>query len=49
MNKNELFSQVSKLLNEYIESNIPEPKVIVRFWIVGVVLMLISLASLKIR
>lgn len=28
---------------------IPEPKVIVRFWIVGVVLMLISLASLKIR
>lgn len=28
MNKNELFSQVSKLLNEYIESNIPEPKVI---------------------
>ncbi len=28
---------------------IPEPKVIVRFWIIGVVLMLISLASLKIR
>ncbi len=28
---------------------IPEPKVIVRFWIVGVVLMLLSLASLKIR
>ncbi len=28
---------------------IPEPKVIVRFWIVGVVLMLIALASLKIR
>ena len=28
---------------------IPEPKVIVRFWIVGVVLMLVALASLKIR
>ena len=28
---------------------IAEPKVIVRFWIVGVVLMLIALASLKIR
>ena len=28
---------------------VPEPKVIVRFWIVGIMLMLISLASLKIR
>ena len=28
---------------------IPEPKVIVRFWIVGIMLMLLALASLKIR
>lgn len=28
---------------------IPEPKVIVRFWIAGAILMLLSLASLKIR
>lgn len=28
---------------------VPEPKVIVRFWIVGIMLMLIALASLKIR
>ena len=28
---------------------VPEPKVIVRFWIVGIMLMLLSLASLKIR
>ncbi len=28
---------------------VPEPKVIVRFWVVGVILMLLALASLKIR
>ena len=28
---------------------VPEPKVIVRFWIVGIMLMLLALASLKIR
>lgn len=28
---------------------VPEPKVIVRFWIVGAMLMLLALASLKIR
>ena len=28
---------------------VAEPKVIVRFWIVGVMLMLLALASLKIR
>ena len=28
---------------------IPEPKVIVRFWIIGGTLMLLALASLKIR
>ena len=28
---------------------IPEPKVIVRFWVVGAMLMLLALAALKIR
>lgn len=30
-------------------SGVPEPKVIVRFWVMGAMLMLLSLASLKIR
>jgi phospho-N-acetylmuramoyl-pentapeptide-transferase len=27
----------------------PEPKVIVRFWIIGIILALLSLATLKVR
>lgn len=43
------FFKMAPLHHHFELKGVAEPKVIVRFWIVGVVLMLIALASLKIR
>ncbi len=43
------FFKMAPLHHHFELKGIAEPKVIVRFWIVGIVLMLIALASLKIR
>lgn len=41
--------KMSPLHHHFELSGVPEPKVTVRFWIVGIILMLVSLAALKIR
>ena len=41
--------KMSPLHHHYELSNIPEPKIIVRFWIITFILVLIALSSLKIR
>lgn len=47
--KGKRFFKMAPLHHHFELKGIAEPKVIVRFWIVGVVLMLVALASLKIR
>ncbi len=41
--------KMAPLHHHFELKGVPEPKVIVRFWIVGMMLMLLALASLKIR
>ncbi|MBI4063755.1 MAG: phospho-N-acetylmuramoyl-pentapeptide-transferase [Elusimicrobia bacterium] len=41
--------RMSPLHHHFELSGIPEPKVVVRFWIAGIVLALIAMASLKVR
>lgn len=43
------FFKMAPLHHHFELKGVAEPKVIVRFWIVGIVLMLLALASLKIR
>lgn len=40
---------MSPLHHHYQKKNIPEPKIVTRFWIVGILLAILSLATLKIR
>jgi len=40
---------MSPLHHHYQKKNIPEPKIVARFWIVGLLLAIITLATLKIR
>jgi len=47
-NKKRIFL-MAPLHHHYELKGIPEPKVTVRFWIAGIILMLIALSSLKIR
>jgi phospho-N-acetylmuramoyl-pentapeptide-transferase len=41
--------KMAPIHHHFEEMGWPEPKVIVRFWIVGIILALLSLASLKVR
>jgi phospho-N-acetylmuramoyl-pentapeptide-transferase len=41
--------KMAPIHHHFEEKGWPEPKVIVRFWIVGIILALLSLASLKVR
>ena len=43
------FVQMGQIVHHFELKGWPEPKVIVRFWIITVILVLIGLASLKIR
>lgn len=40
---------MSPLHHHYQKKNIPEPKIVTRFWIVGILLAIVSLAMLKVR
>jgi phospho-N-acetylmuramoyl-pentapeptide-transferase len=40
---------MSPLHHHYQKQNIPEPKIVARFWIVGILLAIVSLATLKVR
>jgi len=40
---------MSPLHHHYQKKNIPEPKIVARFWIVGILLAIVSLATLKVR
>lgn len=40
---------MSPLHHHYQKMNIPEPKIVTRFWIVGILLAILSLATLKLR
>ena len=40
---------MSPLHHHYQKKNIPEPKIVTRFWIVGILLAILSLAMLKLR
>jgi phospho-N-acetylmuramoyl-pentapeptide-transferase len=40
---------MSPLHHHYQKKNIPEPKIVTRFWIVGILLAIVSLATLKLR
>jgi len=40
---------MSPLHHHYQKKNIPEPKIVTRFWIVGILLAIMSLATLKLR
>ena len=40
---------MSPLHHHYQKKNIPEPKIVTRFWIVGILLAILTLATLKIR
>lgn len=40
---------MSPLHHHYQKKNIPEPKIVTRFWIVGILLAVITLATLKLR
>lgn len=41
--------KMSPLHHHYQKSEIPEPKIVTRFWIVGILLAIITLATLKLR
>jgi phospho-N-acetylmuramoyl-pentapeptide-transferase len=41
--------KMSPLHHHYQKSNIPEPKIVSRFWIVGILLAIATIATLKIR
>jgi len=40
---------MSPLHHHYQKKNIPEPKIVARFWIVGILLAIVCLATLKVR
>ena len=40
---------MSPLHHHYQKNNIPEPKIVTRFWIVGILLAIVSLATLKLN
>jgi len=40
---------MSPLHHHYQKKNIPEPKIVARFWIIGILLAIVSLATLKVR
>ncbi len=40
---------MSPLHHHYQKKNIPEPKIVARFWIVGILLAILTLATLKLR
>ncbi len=40
---------MSPLHHHYQKKNIPEPKIVTRFWIIGILLAIVSLATLKVR
>jgi phospho-N-acetylmuramoyl-pentapeptide-transferase len=40
---------MSPLHHHYQKKNIPEAKIVTRFWIVGILLAIVSLATLKVR
>jgi phospho-N-acetylmuramoyl-pentapeptide-transferase len=40
---------MSPLHHHYQKKNIPEPKIVTRFWIIGILLAILSLAMLKLR
>ncbi len=40
---------MSPLHHHYQKKNIPEPKIVTRFWIIGILLAIVSLATLKLR
>lgn len=41
--------KMAPLHHHYQKSNIPEPKIVSRFWIVGILLAIVTIATLKIR
>ncbi len=41
--------KMAPLHHHYQKSNIPEPKIVTRFWIVGLLLAIVAIATLKIR
>ncbi|MEH0157189.1 phospho-N-acetylmuramoyl-pentapeptide-transferase [Limibacter armeniacum] len=41
--------RMAPLHHHYQKSNIPEPKIVARFWIVGLILAILTIATLKIR
>jgi phospho-N-acetylmuramoyl-pentapeptide-transferase len=41
--------KMAPLHHHYQKSNIPEPKIVSRFWIVGLLLAIVAVATLKIR
>ena len=41
--------KMSPLHHHYQKSNIPEPKIVFRFWIIGIFLAILTLATLKVR
>ena len=40
---------MSPLHHHYQKKNIPEPKIVIRFWIIGILLAVITVLTLKIR
>ncbi len=40
---------MSPIHHHYQKKNIPEPKIVTRFWIIGILLAIVSLATLKVR
>jgi phospho-N-acetylmuramoyl-pentapeptide-transferase len=40
---------MSPLHHHYQKQGIPEPKIVTRFWIIGILLAILTLATLKIR
>ena len=40
---------MSPLHHHYQKKNIPEPKIVTRFWIIGILLAIVSLATLKLN
>jgi phospho-N-acetylmuramoyl-pentapeptide-transferase len=41
--------KMSPLHHHYQKSNIPEPKIVTRFWIIGIALAAITLGTLKLQ
>ncbi|MDH5474079.1 MAG: phospho-N-acetylmuramoyl-pentapeptide-transferase [Cyclobacteriaceae bacterium] len=41
--------KMAPLHHHYQKSNIPEPKIVIRFWITGILLAVLTLATLKLR